>query len=538
MKHVLLSATGILTLLGCALPLCGAVNPNIFRYGTFEKDHEGWSSHSYWAGTFRRIEDPKQAYKGKACGWLIGDDTPRKGLYGRCDNSYAVRDHVAAGERLCFSVMARGTGKIQFSCNAYLAGVKDDEVVSLPHSAPAQLTSEWKEYSAVFDLTELPARRAVPVVELATPGEVFFDEVRYTVERNADRSITPELPMVTPGAAPHPALALADIMIPAEERFPDIRFRTSMPKTQARFFLMPDKGPATVLSAVTDEEGSVVLDGNKLPDLTDTGYLVAGVDGATIRIAYDVIDTKLFKAMDDLASRIKADRPVRILFLGDSLTDFDRGCNYADKFLFFLNRHHPGKFEFLNAAVRGDYITRLEDRYNGKKGVYSPHACDGIFDKTPDVIFLLLGQNDTRTSSKDGFKSPLVSPAAQEASYRRLIAEFRKRAPNARIVIPSNIRINYEYHKERARKLAAKGQQVSCFGKPENMKAFNNVSKQLCKELNLDYIDLYTPMEMRADRDTLLRPDGTHLNRKGNDFVCYLILKYFAGNPIALPQAK
>ncbi len=539
MGKAFFSVISALLFFGGALSLSGAEQTNIFKYGSFEKDHEGWSSHSYWAGTFRRIADPKQAYRGKACGWLKSDETPRRKLYGRCDNTYAVRDHIAAGERLCFSVMARGSGKLQFSCNAYLSGDKEETVLPVPGSHPVELTSDWREYSAVFDLTGIPARRAVPVVELATQGEVFFDDVRYTVEQNSSRTITPILPMVTPGAEPYPALALADVMVQEGEKLPSIRFKTSMPNTQIRFFMLPDSGKATTLTATTAEDGSVTMDGGALPVPAGTGYLIAAAEGATARIAYDVIDSKSFNAMNGCAAGIKVDRPVHILLIGDSLTDFDRGCNYADKFLFFMDRNHPGKISILNVAVRGDFILRQEDRYNHKKGTYAPRAYDGMFSKTPDMIFILLGHNDTVTTSQDGFKTTKVSLAAQEASYRRMIAEFRKRAPEARIVLVSNTRTNYEFQKEKARKTVAKGQKASCFGKPENMKAFNEVSKKLCKELNLDYIDLYSPMEARADRDSLLRPaDGVHVNRQGNDYICFLLLKHFYGGPLVHPQAE
>ena len=98
--------------------------------------------------------------------------------------------------------------------------------------------------------------------------------------------------------------------------------------------------------------------------------------------------------------------------------DFNRGRNAADKVIYFLERNNPGKISFRNAAVAGDYITRVEDRLNGKGRDVKKYA--GLFDKPCDLIFIALGSNDNRTLRSDGYAKPLVPFAEQTAAMIRV----------------------------------------------------------------------------------------------------------------------
>ena len=52
--------------------------------------------------------------------------------------------------------------------------------------------------------------------------------------------------------------------------------------------------------------------------------------------------------LDFLARHAKIDAPTSILYLGDSLTDFDRGSNHVDKLQLYLNKYNPGKVTIRN----------------------------------------------------------------------------------------------------------------------------------------------------------------------------------------------
>ena len=54
--------------------------------------------------------------------------------------------------------------------------------------------------------------------------------------------------------------------------------------------------------------------------------------------------------------------PIRILYLGDSLTDYDRGSNHVDQVQAKIESIAPRMVSFYNYSIRGDYITRLLDR--------------------------------------------------------------------------------------------------------------------------------------------------------------------------------
>ena len=51
--------------------------------------------------------------------------------------------------------------------------------------------------------------------------------------------------------------------------------------------------------------------------------------------------------------------PVRVLYLGDSLSDFDRGSNQVDRLQAKLDAVEPRQVSIYNYSIRGDYIDRV-----------------------------------------------------------------------------------------------------------------------------------------------------------------------------------
>ena len=120
-----------------------------------------------------------------------------------------------------------------------------------------------------------------------------------------------------------------------------------------------------------------------------------------------------------------AAQPVRVLYLGDSLSDFDRGSNHVDRLQAKLDADAPNQFEIHNYSIRGDYISRLLDRLDGKKGTYALARFDGIWDRQYDWAFVFLGHNDTKTSSANDFTKPCVALEDVEKGFTRLVDILR-----------------------------------------------------------------------------------------------------------------
>jgi len=64
----------------------------------------------------------------------------------------------------------------------------------------------------------------------------------------------------------------------------------------------------------------------------------------------------------DLPKSDVRDDVKQVLFIGGSLSDFDRGSNHVDQLQMLMS----GRMTFFNYAVRGDYIERLVKRLEGE----------------------------------------------------------------------------------------------------------------------------------------------------------------------------
>ena len=222
-----------------------------------------------------------------------------------------------------------------------------------------------------------------------------------------------------------------------------------------------------------------------------------------------------------------AAQPVRILYLGDSLSDFDRGSNHVDRLQAKLDADAPQQFVISNYSIRGDYITRLLDRIDSKKGTYALARFDGIWDRQYDWAFVFLGHNDTKTSSASDFAQPAVSLADVARGYERLVDILRAKGIK-RIILMSPASSNYELCAANAEKrLAAiksgkakKAKAASRFGEPKHMEAFMAAVRDVAKAKGCEFFDVYTAMKALPDKASLLNPhDGVHLSAKGHAYM-------------------
>ena len=122
----------------------------------------------------------------------------------------------------------------------------------------------------------------------------------------------------------------------------------------------------------------------------------------------------------------------RVLFQGDSITDGNRGRN-ADPnhilghgYAFVIAARHGAAFPergltFINRGISGNTVVGLAARWQ-------PDALD----LAPTTLSVLVGVNDVARSFA---KNLPVDVAAFEATYDRLLADARARAPEVRLVL-------------------------------------------------------------------------------------------------------
>ena len=244
--------------------------------------------------------------------------------------------------------------------------------------------------------------------------------------------------------------------------------------------------------------------------------------------------TVLVVGLVALAAQVAAARePVRALFLGDSLADFDRGENLVDQLQEKLDAVAPRYVNLYNYSIGGDTITRILERIDGKKGAYALQRYAGIFGPKYDWAFVFLGHNDTKASSAKNFTVPYVALKDAEAGYLRLINLLKAKGVK-RIILISPSSSNFEVCRANTNKrLAAmkagkvKKDGVNRFGEPKHMEAFANVVKQVAQNNGCEYCDIYTPMKALPDKATYLRPgDGVHLTPKGHAWVAERLFEY------------
>ena len=117
----------------------------------------------------------------------------------------------------------------------------------------------------------------------------------------------------------------------------------------------------------------------------------------------------------------------RLLFIGDSITDMNRGRNERDRnhylghsFVFMvagrLGIDMPdAQLDFYNRGISGNTVANLKARWQ----------TDAV-DMRPDVLTVLIGTNDV---------GKRVKPAAFEADYREILSKSRQANPALKIVL-------------------------------------------------------------------------------------------------------
>ncbi len=482
----------LLFALCCAISVQAA--STMLKNDTFKNKTGGWSAKKYWGGELTFVTG--QGAKGMRL-----SSTEHNGkTYGRIianARKYSYLRHTM----LKVTVTAQGEGRLTAGLMLYAPGKKP----VILRSEPFELTNKAKKYTANFTLLHY-CDDARPLLETDGSGTAFI--TAYRMEAVTDKG----------AEIPPPPMQIVRSGSPVKE----VCFVTTLPEREVAI-TRKSGGKVTEKLSKTGKTGKVCA----TPENVKSGIIEISVSaaGASATNYISVENAADFDRNDAIAKKIKLPGKLNILFLGDSLSDFYRGQNYIDRFGFWLNRYNPGMANIRNAGVAGDYITRVESRLNGTlpggKAASRQYMYSNLFDRQYDMIFIFLGQNDTRCLKSDKYARPLVSPADQEQSYRNVLKFLKEKSPKAQIVLispsPSDEAGNMKKNK------------AVLFGKSEHVNNFDKVNRKLCAEYGMDYVDILTPMRKSADVSNFYVKDGVHLSADGGRMLSNLLLTYMAG---------
>lgn len=497
-KHLF---TGVLAVLLTFLSAASA-DELILRHDRFERNLHTWNVPSYWSGKLELADDG-----GRKVLKLVG--TPgKKGAFGRATSGISKHE-LFAGTKVLISVEAKGKGEFLSGMLVYHPGVKR------PEYRPGQtvvLTGDFRTYD--FEVT-IPWRchEVRPYIEVGGSGEVLIREFRMAAQ------IDPEVEIAPVGGL---------TVVKPDEALPEASFLTNRPGAEFSVAQLNLNNRRVRGAKVKADADGVV----KIPAV-DQGRGVwefSAANSGKSATSYFVKEGSAadFEYTDALAKQVKLDKKLHILIIGDSLSDFYRGYNYVDRLEFWLNRYNPGMVTIRNAGVRGDFVKRVQGRLLGTVGkakdIYEQSRYDRLFDEKYDLIFIFLGQNDTRTPKKLNYAVPLTEPKVQYDGLKAILEFIRKRS-DAKIVLISPSPCCAEFIE--ARRVKAKKNFVM-FGKKEFVDNYDLMNRRFCKEFGLDYVDILNPMRNAPDIKTLYVKDGVHLSLIGGRFVADELLRYFS----------
>ena len=461
---------------------------------TFEKGAEGWNTPKYWNGTLTREN-----------GAMHLEATARNGQnFGRCSKMVLPHRHLN-GALFELSFDASGKGAVTVGTMVFPAPPLKPEIVV---HGKIVLSSETKRVRQRIDLSQTITDRIALTLEIPAGSSLIFDNVKLT--KLADDGVkidTPQLPVMRGKVA-------------------DIAVGTNSPGKTFMVFCGAKKNGISA-----DADGKVTIPADMIGLAADgSAEVTVARNGTQVTFQTSAVpETAFDQALAD-AGKIGRDA-LSVVWFGDSELDFDRGRNTPAQIGFYL-RAAKVKADFRNFAVAGDYLKRVDARFAGRYAP-RPEAYKDVASVRPDLVFVMLGHNDTMTSSKDGYAASLVPPAEQLAAGRSVLRRIRTLYPRARMILVSPLALDDELLKAKAdARTAAGAKNVFRFGKTENMREFCKNWKALADEFGLEFLDIWTPLSAVPGRKKFFKPgDEVHLNAAGHVWLTGKILKYLAENP-------
>lgn len=456
----------------------------------------------YWGGKAKMVTE-----NGKSFLELTSSVRGHR-YFGRAFAPFSTRELFLPDSELIATVRVRGKGKFFAGLLKYLPNGTGAPV--LAESTPVDLSDTVKEFKFKFTLEKL-YDRVYPFVQINDESIAYIEYFRLEKVIDPSVKITAEtqLQIITENDTAAPVI-----------------FSTSLKNTEINIFKFNGKNKSEE-KIKTDANGKLTLHGAKYQQ--GTTHICTAAKGIGVKNFIKVISKEEYSNTDSIASEIKLKKPVRMLMLGDSLSDFYRGYNYIDRLNFWINKHNPGKFTFHNAGVGGDFCERASTRMefelkHNPKSAYRQEMYSGIFKDEYDYIFIFMGQNDTRCMPKDNYSTPETTPEEQQKYLSLMVKRLKENCPKAKIVLISPSPSN-EAHFEA---LLANGKKPAFYGRKKFVDTYDQINRQFCKENKLDYVDILSVIRNHKPLKDIYVTDGVHLSEEGGRVIADELLKYFA----------
>ena len=306
------------------------------------------------------------------------------------------------------------------------------------------------------------------------------------------------------------------ILAPEGKSF-KVRYSRAKPLAEAFLYILDPALKYTRIAAKADAGGNVAFD---FPaKARGTWQLVASSGGSNTQSLVEIAPQKELDALQKQALQTRIPAGSHILILGDSLSDFLRGRNYADKIALYLKYKNV---TVKNAGVKGDMITRVRDRLTGVK-TYRPKGYDGIFKPVPDAALIFLGHNDT-VLREGKIQVPFD---AGEKAFRQVLTLLRSKNPRMKIYLLTPVCSLRSACLANMEKRLKRGFGRIEFGRPELLEKYIQMLQKLAREFNCQLVDVYTPMKKMKNTSHLFNPgDGVHISEAGNRYVALEVLKH------------
>ena len=486
-------------LLAAVLPVSAAV----LKDDDFSKGLRGWNTPNYWAGKTRQIEENGKKYLLLESGVRNKTETFGRAL------GYSRQIAYFPGDTVVIKIRAKGEGILAGGVLVYRFGSGAPQYA---RGGEYPLTSEFKTYEFTSGLTD-QFRMILPYMEIKGAGKAVIASFRMETAADPSVSVETETP-----------LQIASEKDPGKP----VVFKSSVKNGEVAVSCKSGEKSTSKMEK-TSSDGSLAVPTDRLAP----GFhqISASKSGQSATTSIDVQPENVFRTTDEIAGKIKLNKPVSVLFLGDSLSDFYRGYNYIDRIGFWVGKYNPGKFTFRNAGVGGDFCKRLLDRLRGeaagKKLAYRQEMYNGLFKGKYDLIFLFLGQNDTRCFRKDGFAKQETPPEIQQKCLAEIHKILKEKCPGARLVLISPSPSDESLFIRRDRKLP-KGASMVMYGKKEFVDLYDAENRKFCKANDLPYIDILSVMRAVSPIGSLYVTDGIHLSPEGGRVIADEILKFLA----------
>ena len=274
----------------------------------------------------------------------------------------------------------------------------------------------------------------------------------------------------------------------------------------------------------TDKDGSYTLT-FKVSNATSDGMRLSISDpdtGVKANFFASIVPDKQLKTYQKYGKKLSGKK--HILYLGDSLSDYDRGRNYPSITGCFL----PKDWTFRNAGVGGDTLGRIYARLTNQK-VNRPEMYKDLFKVQPDIIFLFTGANDTKVSFNSGYKANFTPEDQQSMLMDKIASYLKEKAPKAKIVFVAPPDSFLPYQKALVEPLVAKKINHNLFGYPESLTKFSKRLEEAAKRNGADLLDANSQFRKHLDPQTLnVQDDGVHLSLKGHQLLAEVILNYLS----------